>query len=141
MYNRIHESVYSIASQQGEAMSKLRKFLEPVCQFFGEFRHWTWLDSLSVLCAAGAPVVMVLMLCSKQDASKILSVGGIIFSLGGTCWLATGVLLSKSEQAQMRDGDITATGKALAVASSRVALAIIILVVNIVLQVVAAFVA
>ena len=82
---------------------------------------------------------MVALIHQGQPTSKVFGVSGIVFGLAGTCWLATGVLLTKEDEVNMASATPETVAKALKIASGRVALAMTILVTSVVFQLISVF--
>ena len=68
----------------------MRQFFAPILRYLGQIRSWTWLDWLSLVCVLGGVVTMIALVCKEQSAARVLNVGGVLVSLGGSAWLATG---------------------------------------------------
>jgi len=118
----------------------MREFIISIFRYLGQIRGWTWLDWLSLFCVLGGVVAMITLICKDQSVTRVLNVGGVLVSLGGSAWLATGVLLSNQDQFKLQSEDGQQAGRVLADASGRVALSMGLLVTGVCLQLASVFV-
>ena|SRR5690606_9029122 len=105
-------------------------------RFFSQRKGWTWLDKFCLWAVYSGPVLMLFVAFILKKPAQAFNVGGLLFCLGGAGWIATGVLLSKSERAALAADPSAKPAELMSVASGRVFLSVVILSIGTLFQIV-----